>query len=130
MPMLHLDVILKTNTGQRHKLATTFVIMNRVIVKIRRKSNKTCFEYSCKLTVKDFADDPVFTTWKDATSKLKENFPYFQAYVRIWSSFSPGAQSGPFGRARSASERQRCEMARAHPLRCVPVVALNGCRRG
>ncbi|KRY90740.1 Glutamate dehydrogenase, mitochondrial [Trichinella pseudospiralis] len=29
MPMLHLDVILKTNTGQRHKLATTFVIMNR-----------------------------------------------------------------------------------------------------
>ncbi|KRZ79447.1 Glutamate dehydrogenase 2, mitochondrial, partial [Trichinella papuae] len=29
MPMLHLDVILKTNTGQRHKLATTFVIMNK-----------------------------------------------------------------------------------------------------
>ncbi|KRY61098.1 Glutamate dehydrogenase 1, mitochondrial [Trichinella britovi] len=42
MPMLHLDVISKTNTGQRHKLATTFAIMNRVIVNEdgTKKSNK------------------------------------------------------------------------------------------
>ncbi|KRY27983.1 Glutamate dehydrogenase 2, mitochondrial [Trichinella spiralis] len=35
MPMLHLDVILKTNTGQRHKLATTFAIMNRILTMIQ-----------------------------------------------------------------------------------------------